>query len=451
MNTSNYFLIPTSLILSPLQKRKFSGTIFIFLPINERFMDTKLNNKNRKILKLIRFLWIIPVLFICGFFLKQNKKVLNVPFQEVTIRTVENTVFEDYLILHAKVEPLQIQLINVIESGSVEEIYVENGSLVKKGDVLVKLTNPNTALNYITQETNIIEQINQLTRSQTEFRTRSFNLSNDLLSLEHEFTKTEQQYKLHKNMFQEGILAKKTWDETQENYRFQQEKKKLLSQSIEKEKIANSNQLSLMQESLQSMQKSLELLRNNKNNFLIKASLDGVLTSFEPVVGKNYNQGESIGKIAVQKGFKLVAEVDEFYLEKISYQQEASIDFQNQKIALSVTKIVPEVKNGKFLVELNFSSDKALELRQGLSFSVHVNLSEKTKTLAIPKGKFLQETQGKWIFVLKGNRAEKRNIETGRKNPLYIEVITGLHAGEKVITSTYKNFKQVDELQMIQE
>jgi len=196
------------------------------------------------------------------------------------------------------------------------------------------------------------------------------------------------------------------------------------------------------------MQKSLQILRENKKNFLVVATLAGRLSSFEPVLGKNYSAGETIGKIDVMKGYKLMADVDEFYLEKVSEGQKANIEYKDKMISVIVSKVIPEVKNGRFQVELQFENNKELDLRQGLSFGVRLLLSEKTKSTVIPKGSFYQETAGKWIFVVNGDKAERREIKLGRENPLYYEVLSGLKVGEKVITSGYKDYAEMEVLNL---
>ncbi|MEO8515521.1 MAG: RND transporter, partial [Flavobacterium sp.] len=172
------------------------------------------------------------------------------------------------------------------------------------------------------------------------------------------------------------------------------------------------------------------------------------LSSFEPILGKTYAQNTSIGFIDDQKGYKLVADVDEFYLDRISEGQKGTVSFDNKEVGVQITKVIPEVKGGRFQVELDFISSDKLDLKQGLSFGVKLNLSEKTKSLVLSKGNFNEETSGKWIFVLNGNKAERRTIKLGRENPLYYEVLGGLKAGEKVITSSYKDYKQVEVLNL---
>lgn len=203
-----------------------------------------------------------------------------------------------------------------------------------------------------------------------------------------------------------------------------------------------------MNQSIATMNKSLEILKKNKQNFIVLAPLSGRLSSFDPILGKTYNAGESIGKIDVMKGYKLTAQVDEFYLDRIAVGQKGQVEFKGKPLEVQVTKVLPEVKSGRFDVELNFLSKEELALQEGISFGVKLILSERDQKLVLPKGSFYQETSGSWIFVVNGQKAERRQIKLGKENPYYYEVLDGLYEGEKVITSSYKDYKDIEELNL---
>lgn len=411
-------------------------------------MDTVVPRKNRKNKYLIIGL---PIFLLAGYFIFSSvtkKRSLDVKKNSITIKTVENNYFEDFIVFQAKVEPLNSMLLNVVEGGAIQEIFVENGSFVQKGQPLSRLYNPNTELGYMTQETAMIEQINNLNKAKLDLRTQELNLMKDLVAIEHDFLDSKSLYDLNQKLYKEEILSKNEWEKTQENFRFQKERKNIIQQSVQKEKQANVIQISQINQSQNIMQKSLEILRSNKKNFLVTAPLSGRLSSFEPILGKNYLAGESIGKIDVMKGYKLMADVDEFYLEKVSVGQKGEIEYKNQMVKVEVTKVIPEIKSGRFQVELNFIEAKDLDLRQGLSFGVRLLLSEKTKTIVLSKGSFNQDTGGEWIFAVDGNQAVRRKIKLGRENPLYYEILEGLKPNEKVVTSSYKDYKNVEILNL---
>ncbi|OUD30638.1 efflux RND transporter periplasmic adaptor subunit [Flavobacterium sp. FPG59] len=411
-------------------------------------MDTKIVRKTNKNKYL---LIVLPIILLFGYFVftsATKKRSLNVKKVEITIKTVENNFFEDFMSFQAKVVPINSMLVNIIEGGAIQEIFVENGDMVIKGQPLARLYNPNAELSYMQQETAIIEQINNLNKAKLDLRNQELNLEKDLIAIEHDYLDAKNSFELDQKLFEQEILSKNEWEKTQENYRFQKERMNIIKKSVKKEKLANQVQIGQLNQSIGFMNKSLDILRMNKKNFLITAPISGRLSSFEPILGKTYAQNTSIGSIDDRKGYKLIADIDEFYLDKIAAQQKGAVDFENKSIEVQITKVIPEIKNGRFQLELDFVSTEKLDLKQGLSFGVKLNLSEKTKTVVLSKGSFNEETSGKWIFVVNGNKAERRTIKLGRENPLYYEILGGLKAGEKVITSSYKDYKEVEVLNL---
>jgi HlyD family secretion protein len=409
-------------------------------------MDKVIPRKNRKFRYLTIAIAVFLVLAVIVFFSFSTKRSLNVKAEELTVQKIEKEFFEDFVVFQAKVEPLNVMLVNVTEGGSVKEIFVENGAMVTKGQSLARLYNPNTELNYLTQETAIIEQINNLNTGKLNIRNQELNLTKDWVLIEHDYNDAKRLYDMNSKLFAKDVISKNDWNTFKESLRFQEERKKTIQQSIQKEKQSNQLQISQINRSIQTMEMSLDILRNNKKNFLITAPESGRLTSFEPVLGKTFQAGESIGKIDSKQGYKLIAEVDEFYLEKLREGLKGQVEFKGKILEVLVTKVIPEVKSGHFIVELAFTSKENITLQDGLSFGVKLILSEKNKTLVVPKGSFNQETAGKWIFVVKGNKAERRNIKLGRENPSYYEILEGLKEGESVITSSYSDYKDIEEL-----
>ncbi|WP_413999932.1 efflux RND transporter periplasmic adaptor subunit [Flavobacterium sp. W1B] len=409
-------------------------------------MDKVILRKNKKIKHLSIGFFVFLILGAVVYASVSKKRSLNVKADELLVKKVTQDFFEDFIVFQAKVEPLKIMLVNIVEGGSVKEIFVENGAMVTKGQSLARMYNPNTELNYLTQETAIIEQINNLNIGKLNIRNQELNLAKDLVLIEHDYNDAKRLFDMNIRLYEKGIISRNEWNSTKESFRFQEERRSNIKFSINKEKQTNQLQISQINRSIETMEKSLDILRNNKENFLITAPVSGRLTSFEPVLGKTYQAGESIGKIDSRQGYKLVALVDEFYLEKIREGLKGQIEYKGRILGVSVIKVIPEVKSGRFQVELFFDSKENLALQDGLSFGVKLILSEKNKILVIPKGSFNQEALGKWIFVVKGNKAERRTIKLGRENPVYYEVLEGLKQGEKVITSSYVDYKEVEEL-----
>ncbi len=411
-------------------------------------MDRVLPRKNRKKQKILLIIGGVLLLGLTSYFTFFQDIVLNVSKKEIRITEVKEGVFEEYISFQGKVEPLQSLLINIAEGGAVSEIFVENGSVIQKGDPLVLLHNPSSELAYMSQESSLIEQMNNLNVNLMNIRNQEIGLMKDLISIEYDYKNAELQYTLNKKLFDQEILSLNEWNQTAESFSYQKKRKALMEQSVEKEKQSNQVQVQQINQSLAVIQRSLEKLRENKQNFLLKAPISGRLSSFEPMLGKTYNAGESIGKIDVLEGYKLVANVDEFYLDRIVVGQKGQVDIKGQLVQVEVSKVLPEIINGRFEVQLNFTTVDQLKLQEGNSMGIKLFLSGKEQRLLLAKGSFFTETKGEWIYVVKDGKAERRNIEIGRENPAYYEVVSGLSAGEKVIISSYKDYLRVNYLQL---
>ncbi len=413
-------------------------------------MDKVLTRKSKKIKYLSIAGSIFLALMLMAYFSLTKKRSLNIESDQVIIKTVTTGNFEDFIILQAKAEPLHAMLVNIIEGGSVQEIYAENGAIVEKGQALAKMYNPNTELRYLTQETAIIEQMNNLNSGKLNIRNQELELTKDLALIEHDYNNAKRQYDLNKRLFAKDVISKNDWNTIEENFRYQQERKNNIQLSIQKEKQTNRIQVAQINQSIRTMEKSLEILRNNKKNFLITAPAAGTLTSFEPILGQTFQAGASIAKIDLMQGYKLVADVDEFYRDKVAVGLKGEIDYKGTTLEVTVIKVLPEVKNGRFQTELAITGSNQPMLQLGSSFGVKLLLTGRDKVLLLPKGAFNHESAGKWIFVVNGDKAERREIKTGRENPNYYEVLGGLKAGDKVITSSYTDYTEVEILNLNQ-
>jgi len=409
-------------------------------------MDTKINQKNKKYKRLGIIAATTIILGGSSFYLMNPPRTLTVSANELMIKDVSEDYFEDFVVFQAQIEPINSIFINVIEGGSVQEIFVENGEMVTKGLPIARLYNPNTELNFLTQETAIIEQMNQLNVAKLSIRNQELDLSKDFVGIEHDFNQSKLDYELNQKLYDREVLAKNEWENTKEKMRYQQERKAIIQKSLVKERESNSIQLKQINEALSIMQKSLVTLRKNKQNFLVLAPETGRLSSFEATLGQSIEAGKSIGKVDILSGYKLVAMVDEYYLDRIQENQYGQIEIKGKIIKVKVTKISPEIKSGKFKTEIEFIDKIPENLQEGLSVGVKLILSEKEKKLVIPKGSFYTTTQGKWIFVINNDKAIRRKIELGRENPSVYEVISGLKTNEKVIISNYEDYKEVQEL-----
>ena len=411
-------------------------------------MDTQIKPKNKKTKKIL--LWGLPIAFLLVIILMNatRKKQVNLKKDTLSIRKVFKGDFEDVVLFNSTVEPKTSVLVNVIQGGSVSEIFVESGQMIKKGTPLLKVYNPNAELNYLTQETAIVEQINNLRNIRVNIKNQQLNLDQQLLSIGNDYRSAKRQFKLDSTLYSKEVVAKNDFQKSRQEYTFQKERSGVIKRSVSEEKKSRDVQLARIDISISNMQKSLELLRKNKENFVVKAPVNGLLSSFNPILGENYNQGQPIGKIDVLDGYKLVAKVDEYYISKLKEGISGRVAVNTKNYDIVLSKVLSEVVGGQFQVELKFKKDSLpTSIKRGMSLQTKVFLSNDSKALLISKGQFYQSTNGAWVFVLNSdNKAVKRAIKIGRENPFYYEVLEGLKEGDKVITSTYDDYKNVEEI-----
>ncbi len=407
-------------------------------------MDTKIVKKKSKLKFVLIIIASAVAVSIFGWYFLNQKKTYNVKSEDITIDEVTNGKFEDMLMVTAQTQSLNSSLVNVLEGGAVKEIFAEDGQMLTKGQPIARVYNPNTEFNYLNQETGIMQQISQMRSSLLELKNQEFNQDKELLQSQNDYNTALQTFNLQKRLYDAEIGKKTDYDIALQNLNYQKDRKQIVEKGASNEKLSRNSQFSAINNSINQMEKSLNILRSNKNNFLIMSPASGRLSSFNISLGQNLTTGESIGKIDLMGGYKLVAKVDEYYINKLTNGIKGTLDNNGKEYEVIITKILPEVKDGQFSVELNFIDAKIENLKIGMTFGVKLKLSADTQSMMIPKGNFYKDTNGKWIFVVKNNKAEKRNISLGRENPLYYEVTSGLKQGESVITSDYSELKKYE-------
>ncbi len=406
-------------------------------------MDKRIEKKRNLVPKI--FLSVCGLTFVAyiSFAMITKEKQANLQKDRLTIKTVQHDYFEDMVLFQGEVEPLNTVLINTIESGAVREIFVEDGAIVKRGEALVEIYNPNAEFNYLTQETAIIEQINNLSNIRISIKNQQFDLDKSALEIQHNFNNEQREFTLNEQLYDAKILAKNEFEKSKEAFRFQTAQQDMVRKNIDNEKSDRQIQMERINASIAKMEKSLKKLRANKQNFIVKASAAGKVSSFNPVIGQSFQGGDALGKIDLLDGYKMTARVDEFYNSKILLGQEAQINVDGQEYEMEVSKVLSEVVNGQFNVELKFKNEAPKDIKRGMNLPIKIFLSNKNKkALLLAKGGFYQSSGGQYVYVLTNeNQAEKRFITIGKTNPYYYEVLDGLKADDQVITSSYENYK----------
>jgi len=407
-------------------------------------MDTKIVKKKSKLKLILIIIASALAVSVFGWYFLNQKKTYNVKSEDITIDEVKNGKFEDMLMVTAQTQSLNSSLVNVLEGGAVKEIFAEDGQMLMKGQPIARVFNPNTEFNYLNQETGIMQQISQMRSSLLELKNQEFNQDKELLQSQNDYNTALQTYNLQKRLYDAEIGKKTDYDVALQNLNYQKQRKQIVEKGGANERISRNSQFAAINNSISQMEKSLNILHSNKNNFLIMSPASGRLSSFNISLGQNLTSGESIGKIDLMGGYKLIAKVDEYYINKLQIGIKGSLDNNGKEYEVIIAKILPEVKDGQFSVELNFIDVKPENLKIGMTFGVKLKLSGDTQSLMVPKGNFYKDTNGKWIFVVKGNKAIKRNVSFGRENSMYYEVLSGLKAGENVITSDYSELKKYE-------
>ncbi|WP_120200145.1 efflux RND transporter periplasmic adaptor subunit [Ichthyenterobacterium magnum] len=413
-------------------------------------MDKRIEKKKWSKTKVLYLVGICVFVILSFFGFKAiNKKVYKVDATKISIKNVTQGDFQDVILIDGDVEPINLVLVNTIEGGNVEEIFSEDGILVTKGTPLVKLSNPSATLNYMNQETAIIEQINNLRSLKLSLEKDQRDLSESLIDSENSLADVERNYKVDSVLYSKDIIARNDFTDVTESYKYQQKKRDFMNKNVTKSRQNNKIQLQQINTSISLMQRNLEFIHESLEKMLVRAPVTGMLSSFNPVIGESYTRNQTVAKIDIQSGFKIKGQVDEYYLSMVKPGQLARFSFDGKLIDLKVKKVLPEVVNRRFEIELVFVSEAPKSVTIGQSLQVRLELSKAQKSLLIPRGSYFQSSGGQYVFVVnEDGEAHKRYIKLGSQNPSYYQVLEGLEEGEKIIVSSYDAYKNYESIKI---
>jgi HlyD family secretion protein len=363
----------------------------------------------------------------------------SIAASRLTISTVTDGRFEDFLPLRARVTPLVTVYLDAVEGGRVDQILVEDGAMVEQGHSLAKLSNAELQLSVLARQTEVTQQINSM-RSQELALAQSRNQNErDRIEAELAATKARRQYEVQAPLAAKGFVAGRTFKDTTDDYAYQRRRQDVLRSAQVTDERLQSSQLAQLRTSAASLNTSLAIARGSLDALNLRAPVSGQLTAFSIQLGQSMSRGERIGQIDSVGRSKLVASVDEYYLGRVAPNQTASINWNGKSYALKVAKIYPQVKNGAFEVDLVFTDGEPASLQRGQTMQTKLTLSDPASARLIPNGAFYNDTGGSWVFVVAsdGRSAEKRSVRLGRRNSDVIEVLDGLDLGERVVTSPY--------------
>jgi HlyD family secretion protein len=413
-------------------------------------MDKIIDNKGKIRRKRIIMGSAITLLLIAILyaFLSDRGSKLNVSADKITIEPVAYDLFQDYIAIIGTVEPIQTIYLDATEGGRVEEIYLREGAMVKKDDDIMRLSNDNLLLEISNYETEVARAINDLKSMRVNLENQQINNRTQLVDLFYDISKLERDYKKNITLEKDKYISHEDFLMSKENYERKKRLYDLLSKKAYQDSVSINMRIASSEESVESMQKNLNIIRNRLRKLTIKAPVNGELATLNPELGQVISYGTRIGTINILDSYKVRAEIDEHYIARIKLKLKAYCDFSGKEYMAIINKVFPEVKDGKFSVDLIFSGQVPQEIRIGQTSRIRLELGESKQALLVSRGGFYQSTGGQWIFVVNKNKdkAIKRNIRIGRQNPKYYEVLEGLEKGEDVIVSGYENFGDADQL-----
>ena len=410
-------------------------------------MDIKLEKKKglKAIFQKKNLVWVgvaALALFIGWLVFRDNSSTLRVDAQLLNVASVEQGEFNDYVRLTGSVQPMTTVQLSPLESGVVERIVAEEGTSVKRGDVILEMSNNSLSMQILQSEADLAEKQNILRNTMISMEQERLALRQEKLQLDLEVSRLKRTFEQNQSLYNDKLLAREDYLRSKEDYELAVGRRNLVLERQRQDSLYRSSQVEQMEESLLSMQRNMQLIRQRVDNLKVKAPIDGEVGMLDAVLGQSLQQGANIGQVNDLTTYKVQAQIDEHYIDRITTGLVASFERQDTKYEMQLRKVYPEVRNGQFKADFRFVGDAPENIRSGQTYYLNLQLGEATEAVLIPRGSFYQATGGKWIYVVdaSGEKAYRREIRIGRQNPQYYEVIEGLQPGEKVITSSYDNF-----------
>ena len=384
------------------------------------------------------------VVIILGWLIFGNHaSTLRVNRDELTISEVKAAEFKDYVRTSGQVLPIQVVQISPEEGGLIMEKVVEEGTMVRKGDVIVRLSNSNLDLQILNAEAELAEKQNLLRNTQVAMQQDKLNNQTEQAQLDIDTQRKLRAFDQNKRLYQEKLISREAFMQSQEDYQLSARKRSLVSQRLKQDSIYRTVQMDQMEDNLQNMRRNVVLVRQRKDKLEVRAAIDGELGLLDVELGQSISPGQKIGQLNDLSNYKVQAQIDEHYIDRVRQGLMATFTRGDKKYLLQVRKVYPEVRDGKFRCDFIFRGERPENIRTGQTYYIDLELGQPEQAVIIPRGTFFQTTGGQWIFVLdkSGNNAYRRNIRIGRQNPQFYEVLEGLEPGERVITNGYEAFK----------
>ena len=387
------------------------------------------------------------LVFVIYLIARPNNKTLRVDKDTVTISSAVKGEFNDYIRISGRVQPMTTIQLSPQEGGIVEKILIEEGSPVKAGDTILILNNDNLDLQILNSEAELAEKENILRNTQIQMEQQKLDVRQNVLEYGTNVERLRRAYEQQKALYEDKLIAKEEYLKAEEDYQLALQKYNLMTERSRQDSLYRGTQIDRMEESLENMQLNMSMIRRRKSNLIVKASIDGELGLLD-VLGQSIAAGTKIGQINSVGLYKVEAQIDEHYIDRVVAGLEATFERQGETYSTVIRKVYPEVRDGKFKADFKFDGEQPDNIRSGQTYYLNLQLGQPEETVIISRGTFYQKTGGKWIYVVnkEGTKAVKREIRIGRQNPQYYEVLEGLEPGEKVITSGYDTYGDSDVL-----
>ena len=388
------------------------------------------------------------MVFVVYLIVRPNNKTLRVDKDTVTISNVVMGEFNDYIRISGRVQPMTTIQLSPQEGGIVEKILIEEGSPVKAGDPILILNNDNLDLQILNSEAELAEKENILRNTQIQMEQQKLDVRQNVLEYGMQVDRLRRAYEQQKALYEDKLIAKEEYLKAEEDYRLAKQKYDLMAERSKQDSLYRGTQIDRMEESLENMQLNMSMIRRRKSNLIVKAPIDGELGLLDVVLGQSIASGTKIGQINSVGTYKVEAQIDEHYIDRVVAGLEATFERQGETYSTVIRKVYPEVRDGKFKADFKFGGEQPDNIRAGQTYYLNLQLGQPEEAVIIPRGTFYQKTGGKWIYVVnkEGTKAIKREIRIGRQNPQYYEVLEGLEPGERVITSGYDTYGDSDVL-----
>ena len=391
---------------------------------------------------------LVMVVLIYMAFFTDRTSTYKVEKDKLIIETVVEDQFNDYITVPGTVEPISIVYLDAQEGGRVEEILIEEGSMVKKGDIILRLSNPDLYLNILDSEAQLAEKENFLRNTQVTMEQERIAIKRELINLKFDIERKERTYMQNQELIKNNLISQEEFIRSKEDLDMARTSQELFIERQKADSLFRTVQVETIKANLENMRRNLSLVRQRVENLNVRATVDGQLGLLVPEIGQSISRGANMGQINVLTSYKVTAQIDEHYIDRVRTQLTATLDRQGSEFALIVRRVYPEVRNGTFEIDMIFEGEMPENIRTGQTYYISLQLGQPKVSVMVPIGGFFQETGGQWIFVLDPSEsfATKRDITIGRKNPKYYEVLSGLQPGEKVIVSGYETFGKNEKL-----